>query len=704
MSFAIAAAWRTLLRGNNGYHSDRIEPHTIHALAALLFLVQLPHLRNLPVWISATGLALVAARLYLLKNPSLLILRLAIAPLSITALAVLSAFIIKWDFGHFIGRDPCVAFLFVLVAAKFAEVRRSGEATMLLCLSAFLLLTQYFYSQTIVSAIITLPAVVALAYCLCAIRTSATPTSAVQQFKLIVVLLLQGLPLAALLFIVFPRLPGPLWSMPEDATATTGLSDTMSPGSIGQLSQSDAVAFRVEFDDQIPDVSDLYWRGPVLREFDGRNWGLSQWRQEAPPQYTGPAENRVNYTITLQPHRQRWLFALDMAASLPSSYYASQNSDASLSRILGRRYDDGQIMAFETISRTLRYRQSSVLSSTFPMLDPQRRNTLYLPGRNTRTIGFAIKMRQQSASDSAFADDIMQLFNEQPFRYTLQPQVLGHTPVDEFLFDSREGFCEHFASAFVVMMRAAGIAARVVTGYQGGELNKDYMIVRQSDAHAWAEAFIDGAWTRFDPTSAVAPNRIERGLSAALPGEVSVPGMARQTPGILRDLQLRWDAMNHHWQRFVIDFDNDSQVDLMERAGLGKTQIWKLCVATIILAGLWSLLILRHPRRADDGYGLAERHWGMLIRSLQSGHLRREHGESASEYLQRAAHHWPAQSDRLEQLGKAFQTLRFQPSASDSMQARRLLRECRIDIFRLRIWLALNRIKRGLLFNQHSVR
>jgi len=452
MSFSIAAAWRTLLRGNNGYHGNRIEPHTIHALAALLFLVQLPHLRNLPVWISATGLALVAARLYLLKNPSLLILRLAIAPLSITALAVLSAFIIKWDFGHFIGRDPCVAFLFVLVAAKFAEVRRSG-----------------------------------------------------------------------------PRLPGPLWSMPEDATATTGLSDTMSPGSIGQLSLSDAVAFRVEFDDQIPDVSDLYWRGPVLSEFDGRNWGVSQWRQEAPPQYSGPAENRVNYTITLQPHRQRWLFALDMAASLPSSYYASQNSDASLSRVLGRRYDDGQIMAFETISRTLRYRQSSVLSSTFPMLDPQRRNTLYLPGRNTRTIGFAIKMRQQSASDSAFADNIMQHFNEQPFRYTLQPQVLGHTPVDEFLFDSREGFCEHFASAFVVMMRAAGIAARVVTGYQGGELNKDYMIVRQSDAHAWAEAFIDGAWTRFDPTSAVAPNRIERGLSAALPGEVSVPGMARQT-------------------------------------------------------------------------------------------------------------------------------------------------------------------------------
>ena len=298
----------------------------------------------------------------------------------------------------------------------------------------------------------------------------------------------------------------------------------------------------------------------------------------------------------------------------------------------------------------------------------------------------------------------MQHFNQQPFRYTLQPQVLGHTPVDEFMFDSQEGFCEHYASAFVVMMRAAGIAARVVTGYQGGEWNDNYnyMIVRQSDAHAWAEAYIDGAWKRFDPTSAVAPNRIESGLSAALPNESSVPGLARQRPGLLRDLQLRWDAMNHHWQRLVIDFDNDSQTGLWEKVGIGKPALWKLCVAVITLAGLWSLIILRDQRRFGLACDPAERHWNTLMGSLQGDSLRREHSESASEFLQRAARYWPTQSERLKQLNEMFQKLRFAPA--DSMQTEQLLGECKKQIFSLRIYLALDAIKQGLTFKSRFVR
>ena len=688
MTGGLAISWRRWLPGIGSRHGDTMEPRTVHALAALLFLVQIPHLSNLPFWVSAIGMLLVGARLTLLKKPEHRVLRALISAPSVTVIAIVCALLIKWDYGYFVGRDPCVAFLLVLVAAKFAEVRRAADATLLLCLCAFLLLTQYFYSQTIVSAVITLPAVFALAYSLSILRDPENPEGTVKQLKMIGTLLLQGLPIAAVLFVVFPRLPGPLWSLPEDTIATTGLSDSMSPGSIGQLSQSDAVAFRVEFDEHIPTNSELYWRGPVLTEFDGRNWGLSKLRSDATPGYNGPREDLVHYTVTLQPHRQRWLFALDLATSLPQSYNAAGDTNQRLSRNLGRLFDDGQILARETVSQTLRYRQSSLLSSVLPVNSPPRTDTLYLPGHNTRTIDFAQQMRARFISDADYAQAVMAHFNDQPFHYTLEPQLLGDKPVDEFLFDSREGFCEHYASAFVVMMRAAGIASRVVTGYQGGEMNNDYMIVRQSDAHAWAEAFIEGAWRRFDPTSAVAPSRIEGGLSAALPDEASVPRMARQAPGLLRNMRLRWDAINHQWQRLIIDFDNDSQAGLWERLGFGTPALWQLSAGFIALAGLWSVVVLWAPRFSRKQVNTQERYWQTLVRTLEARALRRHPNECADEFLHRAAQRWPSQGPRFDRLQGLFKCLRFQhPDTYDSKQ---LLSDCRSELLYLKLSLALN--------------
>ncbi len=676
-------SWRRFLPSIGNSQSDSMDARTLHALSALLILVQFPHLSNLPVWVSACGLLLVGARLWLLSRPDKPFLRVALSPLCVTLLAALSAFAIRLDYGYLLGRDPCVAFLFILVAAKFAEVRRANDATMLLCLCAFLLLTQYFYSQTIISALVTLPAVIALAYSLSVLRDSSNPDSTSSQLKLIGVLLVQGLPIAALLFVVFPRLPGPMWSLPEDSMATTGLSNSMSPGSIGQLSQSDAVAFRVEFDGEVPDSSDLYWRGPVLTEFDGRNWGLSNIRYDASPNYSGPSENVVSYTVTLQPHRQHWLFALDTAASLPSSYDASGEQETRFQRTIGQMYDDGQILAKDSVSQTLRYRQSSVLSDRIPVVGPPRNDTLELPGQNVRTIEFANRLRSQSGSDSDYAYSVLQHFNTEPFRYTLSPQTLGHSPVDEFLFDTREGFCEHYAAAFVVMMRAADIPARVVTGYQGGEMNEDYMIVRQSDAHAWAEAFVDGAWQRFDPTSAVAPSRIERGLAAALPGEASVPRMARQAPGLIRDMQLRWDAINHHWQRLVIDFDNDSQAGLWERLGLGKPALWQITVIVVLLAGLWSVLVLRAPRGRGKKLDIQERHWQRLSRFLHTKGMQRQLSESPTEYLQRAARAWPLHETRIQRLDNTFTQLRFRELPADRHQA--LIKQLKKDMLHFRL-------------------
>lgn len=679
MSAVTQRSWRRLLPRIGGIAGSTMKERTLYALSALLVLVQLPHVLNLPLWISIIGLLLVTGRLALLKNPDNKALRSVLSPWSVTALAVVCALLIKWDYGYFLGRDPCVAFLFVLVAAKFAEVRQAKDATQLLCLCAFLLLTQYFYSQTIISALVTLPAVFALAYSLAILRDADNPESATAQLKLILSLLLQGLPIAALLFVVFPRLPGPMWSLPEDAMATTGLTDSMSPGSIGQLSKSAEVAFRVEFDDRIPDTNDLYWRGPVLSDFDGRNWKLSNNRYDANPQYSGPRDKLVQYTVTLQPHKRRWLFALDTAASIPTSYNAAASSDKRYSRRIGQMYTDGQILAKDPVSQALRYRQTSVLSNTLPVVGKARKSTLFLPGRNRRTIAFARQLRANSRSDSEYANKVLQHFNEVEYHYTLQPQTLGHAPIDEFMFDTREGFCEHYASAFVVLMRAAGIPARVVTGYQGGEMNDDYMIVRQSDAHAWAEAIIDGAWQRFDPTSAVAPSRIEQGLAAALPDEASVPRLARRAPGFARDWQLRWDALNHQWQRLVIDFDNDSQASLWQRIGLNLPDLWQLCLGVIIVSALWSAAVLWMPDIGKSRHSIQERQWQSLCKLLQACRLQRAPDESQSECLHRAAKVWPAHHNRLQRLDAALTGLRFQ--VPDSDQHRVLLRKIKKDIF-----------------------
>ncbi len=654
-----------------------VDERTLVALATVLFLVQFPHIFHLPVWVTFLGATLVGLRLVHHHLPHIKPLRIVLSPITVTLIAACTALLIRFEYGYSFGRDPSVAFLFVLVAAKFAEIRKASDATLLLCLAAFLLLTQYFYSQTILAALFTLPAVVALAYALSILRDSKNPAANSNQIKLVAKLLLHGLPLAALLFFIFPRLPGPLWSLPEDAMATTGLSDSMSPGSIGSISQSAAVAFRVEFDDEPPPAHQLYWRGPVLTEFDGRNWKTGKSVIETMPQHLPGMGKPQSYTVMLQPHRQRWLFALDTAMSLPHSDNTLANGQISSpsTRLLGRLMGDGQIIANKPVSQLLRYRQSSVLSDKRAASRAPSPSTLFLPGKNPQTIAFAKLLRSKSGSDLEYATNVLRHFNRDVFRYTLQPQLLGDAPVDEFLFQSKAGFCEHYAAAFVVLMRAADIPARVVTGYLGGEMNGDYMIVRQADAHAWAEAYINGVWQRFDPTGFVAPSRVEQGLAAALPNESSVPALSRLNSSWLRSAQLQWDSMNHQWQRLVVNFDNESQNKFWDKLGLFNPSLLQIALIVIGVSLCWSLFILGAPRVSNRELSADEKLWNRLCNLLKSYKLSRVSNESASEFLHRAARQWPTQKARLERLNKDFETLRFhRPVEAQSIVARARIR------------------------------
>lgn len=648
--------FKQLLSGSN--EPLVMESTSLFALAALLTLVQLPHVLNLPIWVSLFGIGIIALRVYARGTPNKRAWRYLFSSPAVTTVAIVGALLIRLHYGYFLGRDPCVAFLFLLVSLKFAEYRRSADATLLLGLACVLMLTQYFYSQSIIAAVVTLPAVFALGHALAVLRDPSHAMASKPQLRLIGKLLLQGLPIAILLFVLFPRLPGPLWSMPDDASAQTGLSDTMNPGDIGNLSQSNEVAFRVEFDGAVPAPDARYWRGPVLTRFDGYTWSPEQKVTHAVPAEEVPGASE--YTVMLQPHKNHWLFALDQAVSIP-------RKDGSVAAVgtasnFATLTSSGQLLAKDPVTRVTRYTQRSNVSSTFQAPVKPTEHELAYPGNMPRTVQLAAEISSQSDSASDYVQRVLARFNQMDYRYTLKPGLLGDTPVDEFLFDTRQGFCEHYASAFTLLMRAAGIPARVVTGYLGGEMNDDYMIVRQSDAHAWSEVYIDGVWQRFDPTGAVAPSRVERGLSAALPqGELT--GLRHNKAfSWTNKLALAWDSVNHDWQRLIVDYNNKSQDGLMEKLGLPTMALWQIALFILGTAGLWALWMLRSPlQRNRKKLSTADTVWKKVEKWLNTQNITRDPSETPQAFLDRACHELQHVEKDLRAIGDLLLPARFAP-------------------------------------------
>ena len=629
-------------------------------LAALVAVAQLPLWPYLPLWISGVGSGLIAVRL-LLPADHPLPTRLKRWLLPLLALAV--AIGVRLHFGYFLARDPCVAFLYVLVGVKLVETRSARDGGLLVCLALFLALTPFFYAQSIAAAALTLPVVLVLGGALAALREApATPGAWTAPLAATVRLLVQGIPLAALLFILFPRLAGPLWGSPGDAGARSGLSDRMAPGAIAEMSLSDTVVFRVDFAGQPPPSALRYWRGPVLSRFDGFEW--SSLRKLRAGRLPADRSGSIQYTVTMEPNNRVWLFALERPAGLPRPPLDD------VTAVPGRAADiavltyDQQLLAAAPVTQAIRYSQRSVLSDRFAAVDDSEiRENLQLPRGNPRTAEFARDLRERSGSDRAYIAAVLDWFRNEAFVYTLAPPLLEGDRVDNFLFDTRRGFCEHYAGAFVVLLRAAGIPARVVTGFQGGEINPDggYMIVRESDAHAWTEALLDGVWQRFDPTAAIAPSRIERGLGAALPRGEPVPYLARLDMTWLKSLRLHWDAVNYQWQRGVVGFNLQRQHDVLRDLGLEAARPWQLVALVGAFALAWGFAILflaraRHAR-ADPAAAL----WSRLCRRLARAGLPRNPSEGPLAYTARAAARWPQSSALLQRIGEAYATLRYGP-------------------------------------------
>lgn len=623
-----------------------------------LAIAVLPHLQHLPVWLVAIAAATCGWRLLIeLKGWNLppRFLRTAVACGMLACVAI--------GYRTLNGLEAGTAFLVLLAGAKLLETRGTRDLTMLVFVSYVLLFAAFLYEQSLLRLPYLLIAAWVLTATLLRLHESGVVMPVRTAFATTGKMLLQAIPVAVLLFLFFPRLPGHFWALPARGSAISGLSDEMNPGDVSDLSLSGSIAFRAKFDGEPPPPAQRYWRGPVLHEFDGRTWrrprGVLFQSQELLQ-----AEPGYSYRLTLEPSNQRWIPALDVASEWPEN------------RAI--RMSDWQLVAREPITTltafALRSAPNYRAGTTLPM--PMRRFDLGLGGsHNSRTRALARELRAQAASDQDYIQRVLDKFRNEQYFYTLEPPRLAADAVDEFLFDTRRGFCEHFASAFTLLMRAAGIPARVVTGYQGGELNRlgDYLIVRQSDAHAWSEVWLDGrGWVRVDPTAAVAPNRIERGLDAAVAADEPVPGRFVRRSEILTELRLAWDAANTFWNDRIVGFDQKEQERVLSWFGVDNADWRALGIAlTLTVVGFFSALggYLAWKFRPPRGDAAAQT-YAQLCRKLARIQLPKAPHEGPSDYLRRVAAVRPDLASTLEEIRSLYVGLRYEPAPMPEVLSR----------------------------------
>ena len=615
-----------------------------YGLLLSILMVIAPHADHLPLWVSSLCGAVLLWRAYLSYSGN---------PLPKKWLLMLITFAgtggIAINFHTLFGREAGVTLLMLLTTLKLMELRTVRDAMAIIYLALFVIITNFFYSQTIPTALYMLATLFVITGTW--VQLHGRDIALEPRLRVAATLLLQAIPLTLILFILFPRVQGPLWGLPQDAYSSSGLDDKMAPGSLSRLILSESVAFRVSYKDKLPRREQMYWRGPVLWYFDGHTWTPGITALFAAPQFTG-LDQAIDYTVTLEPHNKTWLFALDVPDKI------------SLPATLGH---DFRLYNKKPVNARLRYEARSHLVYRANLQESRRQiqRALQMPQRfNPRAQQLAAEWKANSTDDAALVRTALSYFNRQGFEYTLEPPLLGTNNIDEFMFETKQGFCEHYASAFVFLMRAANVPARVVTGYLGGEFNDigNYYIVRQSDAHAWAEVWLKGqGWVRIDPTGAIAPARIQSGLSAAVSNNAALPFMARNPPQWLRNLRLNWDALANQWNQWVLGYDSERQFAFLTRLGMESVTWQKMAMNMAIglglLVGLFALFMLRHlyTRQPDK----VQAAWLRLCRKLARAGLPRAAHEGALDYAARIAAARPELAGTIFDLATRYSALRY---------------------------------------------
>ena len=653
---------------NAAQYSPHLDVRNVTWLLASMAFVVAPHLARLPHWVSIFFGVVVAWRAWIawsaLRLPPRYVMWL------ITAAATTGTL---FTYGRIFGREAGVTLLIIMAALKLLEMRSRRDVVLSIYLGFFLVVTNFLFSQSIPLGIYMLACVWFFVATLVGFNCAGRPPTVVQRLKPAGALLLQALPLMAAFFILFPRGVGPLWALPQDSRSSrTGLSDSMSPGNIANLIKSEAVAFRVQFQDGFPPYQSLYWRGPVMVRFDGATWKMEDYSAYIAPEYEARSRP-THYSVTLEAQSQNWLFALDVPGSLPPG---------------ARLRSDLQLITLRPVSERFRYDMMSWLDYRVgaEASDQELRRALrFDESRNPRTVELGRRWAAENPDPRALVARAAQYFNRE-FTYTLEPPLLDpQHPYDDFLFNTRQGFCEHYAGSFALLMRAAGIPARVVTGYQGGELNplNNDLIVRQADAHAWTEVWIQGeGWRRVDPTAAVSPLRVEGGVNAAL-GPIGVfPSIMAADPlGFLSTMRYAWHAVNSRWDLWVVGYNIDRQRQFFTSLGLPSVSwsvlaFW-LVIATFVVGGAVTLgLLVRDRRPRRDPSAVA---WDRFCAKLAGTGLQRAPHEGPIDFLARVKAQRPALAAEAEEITRRYVQARYGAGASrDELRAlSRLVRSFR---------------------------
>ncbi|MFM8610552.1 MAG: transglutaminaseTgpA domain-containing protein [Burkholderiaceae bacterium] len=658
--------WPTLARaGGTGVTAPLPMPRecrdTLFLLAVLAWVV-LPHAARLPLWCAVmTGAVLVWRAVLAWQARPLpgVLVRVALLALAVGA---------TW-FSHrtVLGRDAGVTLIVVLLALKTLELRARRDAFVVFFLGFFTLLTHFFFSQSLLTALAILLALLGLMTALVNAHMPAGTPTLWQSARIALRLAAVGTPVMIALFLLFPRL-APLWGLPSDSQlGRTGLSSSMRVGQIAQLVLDDSVAMRIRFDGAPPRRQDLYFRGPVLSDFDGREWRpRALLRPNEPPANLQIAGEPVRYEVTLEPSHRPWVFTLEATPQPP--------------QMAGQRIKptpDLLWLSESPLTDLVRYRAES--HTTFRYGPATRRGVSVddrdLPtGFNPRTLQWAVDLRRDprfaQGNDAGLVQFVLNHLRTQGYTYTLEPGVYGDNAADEFWFDRKAGFCEHFASAFAVLMRAADVPARIVTGYQGGDINPvdGFWTVRQSDAHAWVEVWLDGnGWVRIDPTAAVAPGRtgsIDR--LRPTPGPVAAALDAIAPRFAVVNLRLMWEALNNRWNQWVLNYTQSRQLDLLRSLGF-QSPSWQhlgyLLAGTVTLASLLGAAVSLWQRRRVDP-------WLALLAEARTALARRGVAVSAQatprELAQAARQRWGSAAQALCDWLMRLETLRYAGSASPS--------------------------------------
>ena len=622
-----------------------------------LFVAIIPHVAALPLWIVAWcifmwGYVLVCMK-YGRPMPGRLVRNI---------IAVVGLIGLLLTYHTRLDSSAYISLLAIMAAIKPLEVSTHRDGMVTVFLAYFIIITSLLQTETLLITLYMFISVLVTTAVL--VRINDPGGRFREQFRVSGAILLQALPLMLVLFFLFPRMDGSLVGITRTDTGVTGFSERLRPGSVSRLVEDNAVAFRVEFDDDIPGFGDLYWRGIVFAHFDGTGWRHE--RRVRKVDDVESTDDAVGYNVILEPHRSRWLFALDYPATIPEG---------------GMLLEDFTVLSQDPVHRTKRYAMASGLRDhTGETADPKAHYTNLPESGNPESRFLAADFAANAGTTEAIVRRGLDYFRENDFIYTLNPPLLGADAIDDFLFDSQSGYCEHYASAFAFLMRSAGVPARVVGGYLGGEINPygNYLIVRQSYAHAWVEVWDrEKGWSRVDPTLAVAPGRLSDGPAGALsPGEIRgfAQNYLRPFSSYIDQLRYGWDAFSKNWDAWFGGYSLDQQKALLERLGIDYS--YRSAPVKLLLAAITTVFLLfgayffLHFRRRGEKPDNVKKHYDVFLKKLARTGVEKPPWAGPLEFARDAARRRPDLAGAIYEITNLYIALRYAPAFHEEANGR----------------------------------